>query len=168
MFKSLFSSIKSSNSTGVTIVSPISGKAVHLEEVPDPAFSQKLVGEGIAIIPEEGKVVSPINGEVALIFPTKHAVGLVSEEGIEILIHIGIDTVSMEGEGFKTHVKQGDKVKVGDLLIEFSLDLVKEKATSTTTPIVITNFDRINHLELAPFESVKIKESTIMKIDIKP
>ena len=150
-----------------TIVAPLSGQVVPLEDVPDDAFAQKLVGEGIAIVPEEGKVVSPINGEVTMLFPTKHAVGLLSEQGLEILVHIGIETVAMGGEGFVAHVKAGDKVKVGDLLIEFSIDLVKEKAKSTTSPIIITNFDRIDHLELATSEGVKMKESTLMKVDIK-
>ncbi|WP_342046412.1 PTS sugar transporter subunit IIA [Bacillus sp. OTU530] len=150
-----------------TIIAPLSGQVVPLEDVPDEAFAQKLVGEGIAIIPEEGKVVSPINGEVTMVFPTKHAIGLLSEKGLEVLIHIGIETVTMGGDGFVAHVKTGDKVKVGDLLIEFSMDLVKEKAKSTTSPIIITNFDRIDHLELGSSKSVKMEESILMKVDLK-
>ncbi|MDK2917499.1 MAG: sucrose system or component [Candidatus Petromonas sp.] len=126
------------------IYAPIKGKALSLSEVPDKTFSGKLLGEGIAIDPQDGKVVSPVNGTVEQIFDTKHAIAIRSEKGAEILIHIGIDTVKMKGEGFEAFVKKGDKVKIGDKLVEFDLDLVKEKATSHITSVTITNTDDLN------------------------
>ncbi|MED3929077.1 PTS glucose transporter subunit IIA, partial [Priestia megaterium] len=108
MFKKLFSSKTKIKET--TILSPISGDILPISEVPDPVFSQKMMGDGFAIEPTEGKVVSPVEGEVVQLFHTKHAIGLKTEAGTEILIHIGLETVEMKGEGFEAHVKQGDKV----------------------------------------------------------
>lgn len=123
------------------LVAPINGKVVSLDEVDDPVFSQRMMGDGIAIEPVDGKVVSPIAGEIVQIFPTNHAVGIKTKSGVEVLVHIGLETVSMEGEGFEGHVSTGDKVEAGDHLITFDPELVKEKAKSTITPVVITNFD---------------------------
>lgn len=97
------------------------------------------MGDGIAIDPSNGKVTAPLNGEIVQIFPTKHAVGIKGDNGVEVLIHIGLDTVNMNGEGFTAHVSQGDYVKAGDPLITFDLDFVREKAPSAITPIIITN-----------------------------
>ncbi|MFD1347896.1 PTS system trehalose-specific EIIBC component [Oceanobacillus caeni] len=121
------------------IYAPLSGKVQKLENVPDPTISNKLMGEGIAIEPSEGKVVSPFDGEVLLVAETKHAIGLKSKSGVEILIHIGLETVALNGEGFDLKVNQGDQVKKGDSLISFDLELIKEKASSTITPVIITN-----------------------------
>ena len=130
------------------LFAPLSGKVLKIEEVPDPSFSQKMLGEGIAIEPTEGKVTSPVNGEIIQVFPTIHAVGIRSESGLEILVHIGLDTVMMQGEGFYAYVKEGDRVKMGQPLIDFSLDLVKKRAKSTITPLVITNSEKIDFLEI--------------------
>ncbi|WP_404451160.1 PTS system trehalose-specific EIIBC component [Virgibacillus necropolis] len=129
-----------------TIYSPLSGEVKQLEAVPDPTFSEKMMGDGLAIDPSDGKVVAPFDGEVVQIFPTKHAVGLQSESGVEVLIHIGLETVSLDGEGFQAHVKQGDQVKAGDSLVTFDLDFIKEKAESAITPIIITNGDALETL----------------------
>ncbi|WP_229683263.1 PTS system trehalose-specific EIIBC component [Virgibacillus oceani] len=129
------------------IYAPLSGEIKSLNAVPDPTFSQKMMGDGIAIEPSEGKVVSPLDGEVIQIFPTKHAVGIRGKSGIEVLIHIGLETVSLEGNGFEAHVKQGDHVKIGDPLVTFDLNYIKENAASTITPIVITNGDEFKPLE---------------------
>ncbi|MEC3884452.1 PTS glucose transporter subunit IIA [Halobacillus sp. HZG1] len=137
MFKKLFGN----KETDLRVASPLTGKKVALEEVPDPVFSQKMMGEGIAVEPKDGEVLSPVEGTIVQLFPTKHAVGLETKSGAEILIHIGLETVAMDGEGFEAFVSQGDKVKVGDKLISFDLDLVKEKAKSTVTPIIVTNSD---------------------------
>jgi PTS system glucose-specific IIC component len=102
-------------------------------------FSQKMMGEGIAIDPSNGKVFSPCDGVIGMIFKTNHAVAIAADNGAELLIHVGIDTVKMNGVGFKGHVKNGDKVKKGQLLIEFDLEKVKKEAKSHITPIVITN-----------------------------
>lgn len=129
------------------IFAPLSGKVMQLDQVPDPTFSEKMMGDGLAIEPTDGKVVAPIDGEIVQLFPTKHAIGLRGKSGVEVLIHIGLETVSLNGEGFEAHVKQGDRVKVGDPLVTFDIDFIKEKAASHITPIIITNSDAINIVE---------------------
>ncbi|WP_077617364.1 PTS sugar transporter subunit IIA [Bacillus sinesaloumensis] len=153
MFKKLFGS--KDKKIEEVLVAPATGKVLPLEEVPDPVFSQKMMGDGLAIDPTEGKIVSPVKGEIIQVFPTKHAVGIKTEIGLELLIHIGLETVNMKGEGFTAHVKEGDKVEVGTQLVTFDMDLVKEKAASTITPIVITNFD-----DVESFEQLGNKEAT--------
>ena len=129
------------------IEAPIKGRVMDISEVPDVVFSQKMVGDGMAIEPIEGRVTAPIEGIVLQVLETKHAIALKSKEGVELLIHIGIDTVNMRGEGFDVKVTAGDKVKVGDLLIVFDIEKVKDKAKSTITPIVITNMEELANLE---------------------
>ena len=106
------------------IIAPLTGRIVKLEEVPDKVFAEKIMGDGFAIEPKDNIVVAPVDGEIAILFPTKHAIGMVTAEGLELLIHVGIDTVKLNGEGFKAFVKQGDKVKAGDKLLEvdFKID----------------------------------------------
>ncbi|OOE14852.1 PTS sugar transporter subunit IIA [Fictibacillus arsenicus] len=150
-----------------TIIAPLTGKIVSIEEVPDPTFSQKMMGDGIAIEPTEGVVVSPVDGEIVQFFHTKHAIGIQSESGAEILIHVGLETVNMNGEGFEGHVNVGDKVKAGDKLLSFDLDLIKEKAASTVTPIVITNGDAVESLDKrAASEAIK-GETSLLQIKMK-
>ncbi len=144
------------------LLAPMKGKIVSLEEVPDNTFSGKLLGEGIAIEPEDGTVVSPVDGTIVKIFESRHAVSIMSESGIEILIHFGIDTVKMQGEGFKTFVKNGDKIKAGDKLIEADLNLVKERSKSTITPVVITNTDNYKLVKGLKAGPVDFKEKIIV------
>lgn len=120
------------------IFSPIKGEAVSLEEVPDQVFSGKMMGDGLAIKPSEGIVRAPFDGEVVTDFPTKHALGLTNAGGLEVLVHIGLDTVNLKGEGFKLHVSTGDTFNKGDVLMEFDLDYIREHAKSAITPIIIT------------------------------
>ncbi|KIY22265.1 MULTISPECIES: PTS sugar transporter subunit IIA [Mesobacillus] len=141
MFKKLFGKKEEPIKT-IQILAPITGKAVHLNEVPDPVFSEKMMGDGLAIEPAEGIVVAPVDGEIIQVFPTKHAIGIRARNGAEILIHIGLETVSLKGEGFETHVKQGDQVKAGQKLVTFDMEIIREKAKSTITPIIITNTDQ--------------------------
>ncbi|MFD2046425.1 PTS system trehalose-specific EIIBC component [Ornithinibacillus salinisoli] len=155
------------NENEVLIYAPISGNIVQLEEVPDPTFSQKMMGDGIAIEPTDGKVVAPFDGEVVQIFPTKHAIGLVSDSGIEVLIHIGLETVALKGEGFETHVRQGDKVKAGEPLVTFDLEFIKEKAKSLVTPIVITNGDQFEGLEKTEEKDVVALDSVLLGTTVK-
>lgn len=121
------------------VAAPVKGKLMPLEDVNDPVFSSGAMGKGAAILPENGNIVSPVDGEVVTVFPTGHAVGLKADSGAEVLIHVGMDTVSMNGEGFKIVSKNGQKVKKGDPLLEVDLDLVKSKGLSTVTPVIITN-----------------------------
>jgi sugar PTS system EIIA component len=150
-----------------TIVAPLTGKIVSIEEVPDPTFSQKMMGDGIAIEPTEGVVVSPVDGEIVQFFHTKHAIGIQSESGAEILIHVGLETVNMNGEGFEGHVNVGDKVKAGDKLLSFDLDLIKEKAASTVTPIVITNGDAVESLDKRAASEATKGETSLLQIKMK-
>ena len=123
------------------IFAPMAGQTVPVAEVPDPTFAQGLLGEGIAIIPADGKVYAPCNATVDTMFETGHAVSLVADCGAEILIHVGLETVGLEGKPFKVHVANGDKVKKGQLLIEVDLDAVQAAGLNTITPVLICNTD---------------------------
>ena len=123
----------------IEIKSPIEGNLIPLSEVKDAAFAQGALGKGIAIRPTKGIVKAPIAGEVTTIFPSLHAIGITSNEGVEMLIHIGLDTVQLEGKHFKANVKQGDRVNVGDLLIEFDIDAIEKEGYSVETPVIVTN-----------------------------
>lgn len=124
---------------GETIYAPLKGRAVPLDEVPDQVFSDKLMGDGLAIYPANGEVVAPFDGTVELVFPTKHAIGLKSESGVEVLIHFGLETVGLQGEGFKVHVDSGDAIIKGQSLMTVDLDYIKTHAKSDITPIIVTN-----------------------------
>ena len=137
------------------VLSPLKGRVIPLKEISDPVFSQELMGKGIAIEPTEGKVVSPINGTVVMLFETNHAIGLKSDDGVEVLIHVGMDTVELKGKGFAAHVKNGDKVSVGDLLTEFDIDLIKEAGYSLVTPIVVTNTADYQSIDSTTTETVE-------------
>ena len=123
------------------VVSPLAGQVKPLSQAKDPVFSSGVMGQGVVIEPSQGELVSPVNGTVTVLFPTKHAVGIVSEEGVEMLMHIGMDTVSLDGKGFEAHVEQGDKVVVGQQLISFDMDVIKKAGLVTETPVIITNQD---------------------------
>ncbi|MFH4934156.1 glucose-specific PTS transporter subunit IIBC [Staphylococcus cohnii] len=124
---------------GETIYAPLKGRTVPLNEVPDQVFSDKLMGDGLAIYPDNGEVVAPFDGTVELVFPTKHAIGLKSESGVEVLIHFGLETVGLQGEGFTVHVDSGDTIVKGQSLMTVDLDYIKMHAKSDITPIIITN-----------------------------
>ncbi|TMU86851.1 PTS glucose transporter subunit IIA [Bacillus sp. BHET2] len=151
----------------VHAVAPLTGTVKSLEDVPDPVFSQKMMGDGLAIDPTVGKVVSPVDGEIMQLFPTKHAVGIKAKNGAELLIHIGLETVSMDGEGFVAHVSEGSKVRIGDPLITYDLELVKEKAKSTITPIIVTNGDDMADLIKKELTSVTAGQDEILEISAK-
>lgn len=123
------------------VVSPLAGQVKPLSQATDPVFSSGVMGQGVVIEPSQGELVSPVNGTVTVLFPTKHAVGIVSEEGVEMLMHIGMDTVSLDGKGFEAHVEQGDKVVVGQQLISFDMDVIKEAGLVAETPVIVTNQD---------------------------
>lgn len=121
----------------LSIRSPLNGKIIPLDNVPDPVFSDRVLGDGCAVIPSDGKIYSPVNGEISSIAETNHAYGISSEDGLEVLIHFGLETVALKGEGFTPHVKVGDKVKIGDLIAEADMDLLKKKGIDLTTPILV-------------------------------
>ncbi|WP_353893102.1 PTS glucose transporter subunit IIA [Proteinivorax hydrogeniformans] len=148
------------------ITAPLQGTIVNIEDVDDPVFSQKMVGDGVAINPENNEVVSPTDGQVIQVFDTKHAVGIMAKNGAEILIHIGLETVKLKGKGFKTLVKPGDKVKAGQVLITFDYKYLAENAKSLVTPVVITNTEEMELIEKIACENVK-PQDTIMKLTKK-
>lgn len=119
--------------------SPLEGKVIPLQEVSDPTFAEGLLGKGIAVEPTNGEVIAPFNGSIESLFQTKHAIGLRSEQGLELLIHIGLDTVNLEGKHFEAHVEQGQAVKQGELLITFDIDKIKDAGYPTVTPVIVTN-----------------------------
>lgn len=121
------------------VYSPLTGKVIPLQQVPDDAFACKVLGDGIAVEPTEGRLTAPFDGKVDNVFDTKHAIGLVSDDGMEVLQHVGIDTVSLGGACFTAHVKDGDTVRKGDLLLEFDIEGIKKKGLQTITPVLITN-----------------------------
>lgn len=143
------------------LVAPIEGKVIKLENIKDQAFASGTLGKGYAIEPKDGKVYSPVDGTVSMLFGTNHAIGITSDSGLEILIHFGMDTVQLEGKGFKAHVKQGDKIKAGQLLIDVDLDVLKDGGYETVTPVVITNYDDLLDLILLDKNDVKVGEELI-------
>lgn len=143
------------------IVAPIEGNAISLEEVGDGVFSEGMLGKGVAIEPTVGRAVSPVDGTVSTVFETKHAVGLTSDNGVEVLIHIGLDTVKLNGKYFSAHVKAGDKVKAGDLLVEFDIEKIKEAGYPTVTPVIITNTDSYEDVEAVAKGAVKEKDKLV-------
>lgn len=138
------------------VVSPIAGEILPLEQVGDETFASGLMGKGIAIKPQVGRVVSPVNGTVASLFKTHHAIGLESEEGAEVLIHVGIDTVKLDGQYFTAHIKTGDVVKQGDLLVEFDYQAIEKAGYDTTTPVIITNSE--DYVDVLPTAGNTVQE----------
>ena len=152
------------SSAPVTITSPLAGEVKELSQATDPVFAQGLMGHGVVIVPSQGELVSPVNGRVTVFFPTKHAIGILSDEGVEILMHIGMDTVNLEGKGFEGYVSQGDKVKVGDKLISFDIDMIKKAGYVTETPVIITNSDKYDVEELKQLPRVVERGSQLMNV----
>jgi len=138
-FSKLFGKAEEKNDNG--IYAPVAGQAVPVSEVPDPTFSSGMLGNGVAIIPTDGKVYAPCNATVDMMFTTGHAVSLVADSGAEILIHVGLETVGLEGKCFTVHVQNGQKVKKGDLMIEVDLEGIKAAGLNTITPVLICNTD---------------------------
>ena len=168
MLKKLFGMFKGeakeSNQNEGKVFATQTGKAIELSEVPDQVFASKLLGEGFAIIPTEGKVYSPVNGEIVSVAPSLHAYGIRTASGLEFLVHIGLETVKLNGEGFKVAVKQGDKVKAGDLLAEVDLAFIESKECKTCTPVVITNLEEGKNVSFT-LGLVVAKESVVMEYD---
>ncbi len=141
MFGSLKEKLGFGKKVDNVLGAPVEGKAVAISEVSDPTFGQEILGKGMAIIPTVGKVVAPIDGTIGMVFDTKHAISMTSKSGIEILIHVGLDTVTLNGEPFTAHVEAGQNVKAGDLMLEFDIEAIKAAGLETITPVVICNTD---------------------------
>jgi PTS system beta-glucosides-specific IIC component len=146
---------KANTAKNQVIAAPVTGKVIALSDVKDEAFSSGALGQGLAIEPSEGKVYAPVDGEITTFFPTGHAIGLTSTNGIEILIHVGMDTVELNGKGFTPKKAQGDKVKKGDLLLEFDMKVIKDAGYSLATPVIITNSD--DFADVIPAEPSDVK-----------
>jgi len=149
----------------IELKSPFEGKVIEITEVPDTVFSSKLVGDGMAFIPSSGIIYAPVDGKIVQISPSKHAIGIRTKEGLELLIHIGVDTVHMKGEGFENLVNTGDEVMTGDKLMRFDINLISEKAKSILSPLVITNLDAVKTMKL--YYGNVHKNSTVAVISLK-
>ena len=145
------------------LISPIKGEQIKLSEVEDEVFASGAVGAGIGIIPEVGEVVSPVNGTISAIFPTKHAIGIVSDSGTEILIHVGLNTVALDGKYYEAHINSGDKVTKGQKLISFDIEGIKSEGYSTATPVLVTNTADLKEVTVIENKTVD-KEKTIIKV----
>lgn len=130
------------------IYAPLSGQVIPLKEVNNSTFASEMLGKGVAIIPESGQVISPVDGKVAMLFPTKHAIGITTGSGVEILLHMGINTVTLEGEHFTANIESGSQIFKGQVLLEMDIDAVKAAGYDVTTPIIITNSDEYEHMEV--------------------
>lgn len=169
MFKNLFGKKEEEPEVdkNLEIKSPMNGTYIPLEEIPDPVFAEKMMGEGFGIEPTGGEVVAPVSGVVMQVFPTNHAVGIKADNGIEVLIHIGLETVAMEGKGFEGFVSEGDRVEVGDKLVVFDIDLVKEEANSTISPVIITNSDELESFNIKSVTEAVKGETVVVNAAIK-
>jgi len=143
------------------IYSPLKGKLLPLDEVPDEMFASKTLGDGLAIYPYMGKLYSPVSGKVTALFPTNHAVGMINEAGMEILLHIGIDTVSMNGDGFITHVSNDEEVKVGQLLVEFDITKIIEAGLNPCVMLIVINHQKFGTLVVEKQTEVDCLEKII-------
>ena len=153
----------SANADAIEIIAPLSGDIVNIEDVPDVVFAEKIVGDGIAIKPTGDKMVAPVNGTIGKIFETNHAFSIESDDGVELFVHFGIDTVELKGEGFTRVAEEGQSVKAGDTIITFDLALLEEKAKSTLTPVVISNMDEIKELNKLS-GSITVGETPVLKV----
>ena len=161
-----FDIFKKKEKTIVTIYSPINGKVIELKEVPDEAFAQKMVGDGCAIEPDKGSICSPIEGQLMNIFPTNHAIIFETIDGLEMIVHFGIDTVKLEGKGFQK-LREPGPIKVGDEIVKYNLDEIKDNVPSTRSPIIINNMEKVEKIEVLSLgKIVKIGEP-IMKVTLK-
>ncbi|WP_049396995.1 PTS sugar transporter subunit IIA [Staphylococcus epidermidis] len=165
MFKKLFGKGKEIDKN-IKIYAPLTGEYVKIEDIPDPVFAQKMMGEGFGINPTEGEVVSPIEGKVDNVFPTKHAVGLKAENGLELLVHIGLDTVQLDGKGFEVLVESGDDIKIGDPLIRFDLEYINNNAKSIISPIIITNSDQTESIHIEDVQAVVKGQTQVIDVTV--
>ncbi|MFR0018736.1 MAG: beta-glucoside-specific PTS transporter subunit IIABC [Paraclostridium sp.] len=156
--------VKSTKLEKEIVVSPIKGKVLNLSDIEDAAFSSGVLGQGVAIIPSDGKVVAPVNGVVTTLFPSLHAIGILSDEGVEVLIHIGLNTVQLEGRGFESCIKQGDRITKGQAILKFDIDVIKEAGYSVVTPIVVTNSSQFLDVVQTESKNIELEDNLITVI----
>lgn len=161
MFRALKKVFKQEEDKREVIGAPIVGKVVAITEVSDPTFGQEILGKGVAIIPSEGKVVAPVDGRIEMMFDTKHAITMKSKMGTEILIHIGLDTVTLKGEPFHAYVEAGQHVRAGDLLLEFDINVIKDAGLDIISPIVICNTEEYSDIISYTDKTVKVLEEVL-------
>ena len=162
----LFDIFKKKEKTVVTIYSPMNGKVIELKDVPDEAFAQKMVGDGCAIEPDKGVICSPVDGQLMNIFPTNHALIFETVDGLEMIVHFGIDTVKLDGKGFQK-LREPGPIKIGDEIVKYNLDDIKDGVPSTRSPIIINNMEKVEKIEVLSLgKLVKIGEP-IMKVTLK-
>ena len=162
----LFDIFKKKEKTIVTIYSPMNGKVIELKEVPDEAFAQKMVGDGCAIEPDKGIICSPIDGQLMNIFPTNHAIIFETIDGLEMIVHFGIDTVKLDGKGFQK-LREPGPIKIGDEIVKYDLDDIKDGVPSTRSPIIINNMEKVEKIEVLSLGKVIKIGEPIMKITLK-
>lgn len=143
----MFNFFKKGSNKEITLIAPITGQAIDLSKVPDKVFSERLAGDGIAIDPTGDTIVSPADGTLTLVFATKHAFAITLDNGVELLVHIGIDTVTLNGEGFEQITETGSKVKAGTPIIKINRDIILSKGFSLITPVLVTNMDLVKDLK---------------------
>ena len=162
----LFDIFKKKEKTIVTIYSPMNGKVIELKEVPDEAFAQKMVGDGCAIEPDKGLICSPIDGQLMNIFPTNHAIIFETIDGLEMIVHFGIDTVKLDGKGFQK-LREPGPIKIGDEIVKYNLDEIKDGVPSTRSPIIINNMEKVEKIEILSLGKVVKIGEPIMKVTLK-
>lgn len=156
--------VKSTKLEKEIVVSPIKGEVLNLSDIEDAAFSSGVLGQGVAIIPSDGKVVAPVDGVVTTLFPSLHAIGILSDEGVEVLIHIGLNTVQLEGRGFEACIKQGDRITKGETILKFDIDVIKEAGYSVVTPIVVTNSSQFLDVVQTESKNIELEDNLITVI----
>ncbi len=148
----------------IMIGAPVKGKAVPLSQVSDPTFGEEILGKGFAVIPEDGKICAPVDGEISMVFDTLHAFTMTAGSGTEVLVHIGLETVGMKGKGFTSHAKAGDIVKKGDLIITADLETIKGEGLDTIIPVVICNTDEYKSVEFLGEKNVSAGDDALKVI----
>ncbi len=154
--------------TARSLIAPISGQVVSLDQVPDPVFSERMTGDGLAILAEDDEALAPCDGTISLLFETKHAFAITTEDGVQILVHIGLDTVILNGKGIEALYKPGDRVTTGTPILRFDFDLMLKKQIDLISPLIIVNYDKVTNLKLRqPGEFLKTGIDTAVSYTLK-
>lgn len=140
------------------VCSPLDGEVIPLSEVGDPAFAGGMMGQGVGILPTSGKLLAPVDGEIAAVFPTGHALGIRTDNGMELMLHIGIDTVELDGKGFKAHIKEGDQIRTGDLLVEFDIEEIVSAGYKVTTMVLVSNAKEMGEMKVLASGHIAVSE----------